>query len=61
MVLTPFHLHWGGGGRVFAPLFFLSPKVQKVLKSKIFEKISYSTEITSALKLSLGVLYKKAV
>jgi hypothetical protein len=45
------------GGPIGHPLF-QRPVAQKVLKLKKFGKISYSTEIVLALKLSSGVLYK---
>jgi hypothetical protein len=48
------------GGPIGPPLF-KRPVAQKVIKLKKFRKISYSTEIILALKLSTGVSSKKAV
>jgi hypothetical protein len=49
-----------GGGPIGPPLF-KRPVAQKVIKLKKFGKISYSTEIILALKLSSGVSSEKAV
>jgi hypothetical protein len=48
------------GGPIGPPLF-KRPVAQKVSKLKKFGKISYSTEIILAFKLSSGVSSKKAV
>jgi hypothetical protein len=50
--------HWGGP---IGPPLFQRPVAQKVMKIKKFAKISYSTEIVLALKLSSGVSSKKVV
>jgi hypothetical protein len=50
--------HWGGP---IGPPLFKRPVAQKVIKLKKFGKISYSTQIILALKLSSGVSSKKAV
>jgi hypothetical protein len=50
--------HWGGP---IAPPLFQRPVAQKVVKLNKFGKISYSTEIVLALKLSSGVSSKKVV
>jgi hypothetical protein len=47
-----------GGGPIGPPLF-QRPVAQKVMRLKKFGKISYSTEIVLALKLSSGVSSKK--
>ncbi len=49
-----------GGGPIGPPLF-QRPVAQKVIKLKKFGKISYSTEIVLALKLSSDVSSKKVV
>jgi hypothetical protein len=45
----------GGGCCLLAPLFSKRPIAQKVMKLNKFGKISYSTEIISALKLTTDV------
>jgi hypothetical protein len=57
---APLTLSLTGGGPIGPPLF-KRPVAQKVIKLKKFGKISYSTEIILALKLSSGVSSKKAV
>jgi hypothetical protein len=56
--------HWGPHPPVSGPIgppLFERPGAQKVMKLKKFGKITYSTEIVLALKLSSCVSSKKAI